>query len=95
MSKFTKGKWSAIIDDDEPYYSAHVSSLFVDEKGKRFSNFICDVFEIEDARLISSAPDLYEACKHTVAFLDHAPENVGVVLDMLKAALAKANGRNQ
>jgi hypothetical protein len=61
---------------------------------------VCDTVErIEDARLISAAPELLAACKATLALLDHTAIGCDVqsathgnVSDKLRAAIAKAEG---
>ena len=105
MSKFTKAPWRSDEYDSTIIWAKSLGGCRLEEsefmlaqaRGWGHLQYLDNGTEIQDAnaQLISAAPDLYEACKHTVAFLDHSPENVGVMLDMLKAALAKANGRNQ
>ena len=48
-----------------------------------------------NARLIAAAPDMYEALKLAIAFLDDSDHSTGAerdALDMAKASLAKADG---
>lgn len=46
-----------------------------------------------NALLIAAAPDLLLACKAALAKLNHAPlDKISVAADMLRAAIAKAEG---
>jgi hypothetical protein len=56
-----------------------------------------DNFKNEDARLVAAAPDMYEALKLALSFLDHSEPSTGTereVIDLCKMALAKAEGGN-
>jgi len=49
--------------------------------------FVCDLAEIADAKLIAAAPDLLEACKVALNFVDDVKVQKQVI-----AAIVKATG---
>ena len=71
--------------------SSHVTE---DSEGE---NFIAETVDTNDARLISAAPELYEALYDVVAYCESthlvpSESSFGKVLSKVKAALAKAAG---
>lgn len=95
MSNHTPGPWS--FENDAGIY--HINAPHV--------GWVCETTE-RDARLIAAAPDMYEALRRMeVEFHDYhyhgCPSDrkvgncecfAGALLNEVRAALAKANGRN-
>jgi len=86
--KFTRGPW--VIDASSPHRSlyiigndVHVATVpFIESGAMTFAN----------AKLIAAAPDLLEACAEAEKYIsDTTPDGLG---DMLRAAIAKAEGRS-
>lgn len=100
MSKHTPGPWKFVPSDDTP---GHREPAVVYIKNKRFEfsgGIAFDAHETEaNARLISASPDLLAACKVADQFLDHLANSWEVcrhtqaMIDQIKAAIAKAEGR--
>lgn len=106
-SKWTKGPWRVAPAKDYPD-SLHIE---VDTADRGQTGHICQVgmrddpIAHADARLIASAPDLYEALNKAMPFIDDALDAVEVMSDsvltkecreavrLARAALSKAEGR--
>ena len=89
--KHTKGKWEKHTPIDGDYY------LVDDNAGKLFAKTWTEA----NASLIAAAPELLEACKYTLDAISKseitAPKwlqvHIGESVKMLKAAIAKAEGK--
>ena len=83
-TKFTKGEWFAIVDDECCFIDTYKKGLIADlEK----SDAPCDEAEA-NAHLIAAAPDMY-------AMLEYLREDYGLLTDVGKdidKLLAKARG---
>lgn len=79
--------WCTIFADTIPIARA----LSLHPKGQRQSADFG--FEAANARLIASAPELLEACKIAEQNLSPAYCSAHIVLKMLRAAIAKAEGK--
>lgn len=95
--KHTPGPWEYVPRDDTP---GHREGAFVKIGGRRWAcTALVQRNTDEDALLISAAPDLLAACKTADTFLDHLKNSWEVcghtqaMIDAIKAAIAKAEGR--
>lgn len=99
-SKWTKGPWSV-----RPRSSNRPPAVIRGTEGGFLVQGITATREDADAHLIASAPDLYEALKKAMPFIDDALDVVEVmsesvltkecreVVKLARAAIAKAEGR--
>jgi hypothetical protein len=100
-TKFTPGPWHHIGEDDDDFvvyagdeYVTNVGChsiapvAFPDENGV----VAFDVLTQANARLITAAPDLYEALKDCVEALSYT--EAGPRIDAARAALAKVRGES-
>lgn len=107
-ASFTPGPWEACngasltINESEEAIPDHVRRRFVDEQGRRVTQFVatCNTNLAEsraNAHLIAAAPDLLAALK---AMMDGAygnpafPDENALVEEEAAKAIAKAEGRN-
>jgi len=103
-SKFTPGPW--IVARTPSGIPKWAEGDFVGKDGlDGFAILIVPTLKVDEsrdlemqasARLISAAPDMYEALKLALAFLDHSESATGCKLDafdLCEMALAKAEGR--
>lgn len=64
--------------------------LVLSAGGSRVAEWMND----KDARLVSAAPELYEACRMALGVVErHAEDGVQPVVGMIRAALEKAGGK--
>lgn len=96
MSKHTPGPWSKRYDEMNGCYEWTILKLAGDN-----TQTVATAYERGDARLISAAPDLLEACEQTIAAgLRHnadggTPETLALkaqAWNAMRAAIAKATG---
>ena len=106
MSTHTRGPWRAALDPDwqrrEDEHRVEVACIphgcwdAIDVFGPKAAHHDCDspAQHIANARLIASAPEMYEALQQ-IAFADRDELNDGasLVWQMVAAALAKAEGK--
>ncbi len=99
----TPGPWTATVcevEQRDETYKAHWSVTLEDLFADRDQFLICDAFGINqrsNARLIAAAPELLEACKAALDWVNlfalHAPYQFGnedKIAEVLRAAIAKA-----
>ncbi len=96
MSKYTKGPWEMKVEEQRIRIGGE---LIKEHYGKNLKyprqRVIGETFGIDEeglanARLISAAPELLEACKQVLPILiQYTPNKVGT-LKQLKQAIAKA-----
>ena len=89
MSTFTKGPWTLLP-------CSHGGMILKRGEGLlEHQQPFLQILPSEDARLISAAPEMYEALKAVAAYSGetdlHKP--FGGILHLVRAALAKAEGR--
>ena len=97
MSKFTKGPWTA-IKSDKLTFPPHVVRIFKDDKGRRCTDYICDVHEERDVNLIATAPDLYnvlDAIVKKIAKDGNVKVTASDAFQNAVKALEKADGDKQ
>ena len=86
--------WTNTINTEEPF---EINSVWDARNGCILSGGYSE--SLNDARLIASAPDLYEALYDVVAYCESThlvpSERFGKVLARVKAALAKAAGESE
>lgn len=91
-STFTPGPWAVEID------RGGASTLVSYDTGPE-SGAICKLYgsgeeKQANARLIAAAPELLEACKHTLTSLVDLHPKMRASISKLVAAIAKAEGRS-
>ena len=89
--KFTKGPWSFSINDNSNYVKFYFHELGRMDKIKG-GDVLRGYCGKDNAHLISSAPDLYEALELADAALRGARMNMQVVENKVVNALAKVRG---
>ena len=86
--------WTNTINTEKPF---EINSVWDARNGCILSGGYSE--SLNDARLIASAPDLYEALYDVVAYCESThlvpSERFGKVLARVKAALAKASGESE
>ena len=86
--------WTNTINTEKPF---EINSVWDARNGCILSGGYSE--SLNDARLIASAPDLYEALYDVVAYCESThlvpSERFGKVLARVKAALAKAAGESE
>jgi hypothetical protein len=85
VSKHTPGPWTAILDRDRDDGSEDTWYVLTEKEAA-----IAVGLYGPDARLIAAAPDLLAALKVALYHLDNP--KTGYVADVLRAAIAKAEG---
>lgn len=111
MSKiaFTPGPWSYEIDSWTGVEQSEIYTLTVNDS-KGFAIAMVDGAEREtesdyiddrnaeftaNARLIAASPDMYEALKRALNFIENTEDEMGITLDsgdVVRTALARAEG---
>jgi hypothetical protein len=83
-NKITDGKWN--VEAGNNYGFKHMAVFSGNAK-------ICDVLHDPDARLISAAPEMYEALKKALQIIEAEKESCGIYkshIELIKSAIAKA-----
>ena len=89
-TKHTPGPWSWGTDPME-----NICDITLDIDATGYSILRCCVKPLEpNARLIAAAPELLEALELAHAMLSGANMNANVVEQKVRAAIAKATGKN-
>lgn len=91
---YTKGQWHPVLSSD--------GTIIFDDDDKRIafvdSREDSDNYELENARLMCAAPDMYEALKNALWHLSpnhnegHATIRTDELLSTIRQALSKAEG---
>jgi len=89
---YTKGEWKIV-----PMPEMN-SNRIMSYSPEYFREVIADVFGLNgsdaaNAQLIAAAPDMYEAAKVALHWLDGVRKGDTVMADFLRQAIAKAEGR--
>jgi hypothetical protein len=95
-TKHTAGEWKAYYPADaQPGDACEDAAVIASEYGM-IAVTVDDVGDESEqnanARLISAAVDLLEACKRLVRGHEDGPEGIGAVVHAARAAIAKAEG---
>lgn len=89
-----KGAASDPISDEKEYGQSICNVCFDEYSGPEFVHRMINFEESEaNARLIAAAPDLLEACKNAIAYLQEY--NCQRIKNCLRQAIAKAEGREE
>ena len=98
MSRYTKGPWKSIIEEEQPvpYYKRLICTV---EHGDEYKAVVAERSEVcnreeweFNTRLIAAAPELLEACKYALKTLSKV--DIEIETTKIHKAINKAEGDN-